>query len=54
VGVRRIPRLKAQYQLSRPVFLRVVGEYDARRHDSLRDDSRTGLPILIRDPSTGL
>jgi hypothetical protein len=54
VGVRRIPRLKAEYQVSRPVFLRVIGEYDARRQDTLRDDSRTGLPILIRDPSTGL
>jgi hypothetical protein len=54
VGVRRIPRLKAEYQLSRPVFLRVIGEYDARKQDTLRDDSRTGLPILIRDPSTGL
>jgi hypothetical protein len=29
VGVRKIPRLKAGYQLSRPVFLRVIGEYDA-------------------------
>jgi hypothetical protein len=45
--------LKAGYQLSRPVFLRVIGEYDARKQDTLRDDSRTGLPI-IRDPSTGL
>jgi len=54
VGIRRIPRLKAEYQLSRPIFLRVIGEYDARRQDTLRDDTRTGLPILIRDPATGL
>ena len=31
-----------------------VGEYDARRQDDLRDDSRTNLPIVIRDPATGL
>ena len=54
VGVRRIPRLKVEYQVSRPIFLRVIGEYDARRQDTLRDDSRTELPILIRDPATGL
>ena len=54
VGSRRIPRLKIEYQLSRPVFVRFVGEYDARRQDDLRDDSRTNLPIVIRDPATGL
>ena len=53
VGVRKIPRLKVEYQVSRPIFLRVIGEYDARRQDTLRDDSRTNLPILIRDPVTG-
>jgi hypothetical protein len=40
--------------VSRPIFLRVIGEYDSRTQDTLRDDSRTGLPILIRDPATGL
>jgi hypothetical protein len=40
--------------VSRPIFLRVIGEYDARKQDTLRDDSRTDLPILIRDPATGL
>jgi hypothetical protein len=53
VGVRKIPRLKLEYQLSRSIFLRAVGEYDAARQDDLRDDSRTGLPIVIRDPDTG-
>ena len=53
VGSRTIPRLKVEYQVSRPVFLRFVGEYDARRQDDLRDDSRTNLPIVVRDPSTG-
>ena len=54
VGVRRIPRLKVEYQLSRPVFIRLVGQYDSQRQDSLRDDSRTNDPILIRDPTTGV
>jgi hypothetical protein len=49
VGRRRIPRLKVEYQLSRSIFFRVVGEYDAQRRDRLRDDTRTELPILIRD-----
>ena len=53
VGVRKIPRLKIEYQFTRSVFLRLVGEYDSDRHDDLRDDSRTGLPIVIRDPLTG-
>ncbi len=53
VGIRRIPRLKVEYQLSRAIFFRVVGEYDANRQDALRDDGRTELPIVIRDPATG-
>jgi hypothetical protein len=53
VGRRRIPRLKVEYQLTRAIFFRVVGEYDANRRDALRDDSRTELPIVIRDPVTG-
>ena len=40
--VRRVPRLKAEYQLTRPIFVRFVGQYDAERTDALRDDSRTG------------
>ena len=52
-GSRTIPRLKVEYQVSRPVFVRFVGEYDARRQDDLRDDSRTNLPIVVRDPATG-
>jgi hypothetical protein len=48
VGVQQIPRLKVEYQLSRPVFLRFVGQYLSDRQDDLRDDGRTGLPILLR------
>jgi hypothetical protein len=50
----RIPRLKVEYQATRAIFLRAIGEYNAQRQDTLRDDSRTNLPIVIRDPATGL
>ena len=53
VGRRRVPRLKVEYQLTRSIFFRFVGQYDAEEQDALRDDSRTGLPILVRDPRTG-
>ncbi len=49
VSTRDIPRLKVEYQLSRPIFLRLVSQYDIRWRDSLRDDSRTGFPLLIRN-----
>src|SRR5213076_1891811 len=49
----RVPRLKIEYQLSRAVFLRLVGQYTSNQVDSLRDDSRTNDPILFRDPVTG-
>jgi hypothetical protein len=54
VGRRRIPRLKVEYQLSRSIFFRAVGEYDASRQDALRDDSRTELPIVVRSGATGV
>jgi hypothetical protein len=47
VNLGRIPRLKIEYQLSRPLFLRLLGEYTAAFTDSLRDDTRTGAPILL-------
>ncbi len=53
VRLREIPRLKVEYQLTRSVFLRLVGQYDAVWRDALRDDTRTGAPIVIRDPSSG-
>ncbi|MEX2177074.1 MAG: DUF5916 domain-containing protein [Gemmatimonadaceae bacterium] len=52
VRIRSIPRLKLEYQVARPVFMRVVAQYDGLKVDSLRDDSRTGDPILIQT-STG-
>jgi hypothetical protein len=47
VNVGRVLRAKLEYQLSRPLFIRVVGQYMQDHTDSLRDDSRTGAPILI-------
>ena len=47
VNVGRIVRAKLEYQLSRPLFIRVVGQYIQDQTDSLRDDSRTNAPILI-------
>jgi hypothetical protein len=52
-GIRRIPRLKVEYQVSRPIFLRVVAEQNADFRDTLRDDSRTGLPVYLRDAQGG-
>ena len=53
VNIWRSPRLKLEYQLSRPIFLRLVGEYTTERRDALRDDTRTNAPILIFDPEAG-
>jgi hypothetical protein len=47
VGRNMIPRLKVEYQLTRAVFVRVVGEYDLREQADLRDETRTFYPILI-------
>ena len=41
-----VPRLKIEYQLARPLFVRFVGQYDARTRDALRDP-RTEDPILV-------
>ena len=54
VAETRIPRLDVEYQLSRPIFIRLVGQYDATYVDNLRDASRTELPIYIQDPNTGI
>ncbi|HEX2457725.1 MAG TPA: DUF5916 domain-containing protein [Vicinamibacterales bacterium] len=53
VAIRRIPRVKVEYQATRAIFFRWVGEYDAQYQDDLRDDSRTNLPIVFVDPATG-
>ncbi len=40
-----IPRLKVEYQVSPPIFFRVVGQYAARSRTQLRD--RDGHPVLV-------
>jgi len=52
VGKTLIPRLDVEYQLSRPVFFRLVAQYDGSYQNTLRDDSRTGLPVFIFNPAT--
>ena len=53
VRVRDIPRIKLEYQLTRAIFVRWVGQYDASRVDALRDDTRTNRPLLSVDPISG-
>ena len=53
VNVSHIPRLKLEYQASRPIFVRLVGEFNSERQSALRDDTRTDAPILIFDPAVG-
>ena len=53
VSLIRVPQLRLEYQLARPVFVRLIGSYTSNQTDALRDDSRTGGAILIRDPGTG-
>jgi hypothetical protein len=49
-----IPRLDIEYQLSRPIYLRIIAQYDAAYQNNLRDDSRTDLPLFTLDPTTGV
>jgi hypothetical protein len=53
VLLNRIPRLKMEYQIARPLFIRLVGEYAMSQQDSLRDNSRTELPIYFSDGEGG-
>lgn len=53
VDIQRVPRLKVEYQISRPLFIRVIGDYFSQWTDALRDDSRTNLPIVVFDPGSG-
>jgi len=43
----RIPRLKVEYQIARPVFVRFVGQYATTAGDSLVRDPRSGQPIFV-------
>jgi len=50
VGIRKVPRLRVEYQIARPMFFRVVSQYDAQQQAALYDDSRTGYPIVRPAP----
>lgn len=52
VHLQHIPRLKLEYQIARAIFARVVSQYEYNDTDALRDDSRTGAPVLIRTGDT--
>lgn len=45
-----VPRLRVEYQFSRALFLRVIGQAELRRRDALRDP-RTELPLFFRESS---
>ena len=53
VGIRKIPRLKVEYQIARPMFFRVVGQYDAEQQDALYQDV-THYGIVRPLPQTGI
>jgi hypothetical protein len=45
---RNVRRLRAEYQVTRQVFVRVIGEISDNEQDALRDDSRTNAPVYFR------
>ena len=49
VSIRKVPRLKMEYQATRYAFLRVVGQYDLQQKLARRDDDRTNFPLLFRN-----
>jgi hypothetical protein len=49
-SIQHIPRVKLEYQLSRPIFFRVVGQYSVDQRDALRDPV-TRFPLLQSDAS---
>jgi len=46
----RITRIETEYQLARPLFLRLVGQYTTTNRLTLVDESRTGGALLVRNP----
>ena len=47
---RNVRRLRTEYQITRQIFVRAIGEISNKEQDALRDDSRTGLPVYLRGP----
>ena len=54
VQTRTVPRLRVEYQVTRQVFVRVIGEVVQIKQDSLRDDSRTNQPVFFRNANGSL
>ena len=48
VLLRRVLRQRAEYQVNRQVFVRVIAEHSVLSQDDLRDDSRTNAPVYLR------
>lgn len=49
VQLQMVPRARLEYQLTRSLQVRLISQYALETRDSLRDDSRTNLPIVIRN-----
>ena len=47
VSLQVVPRARLEYQISRAFQVRLVSQYALETRDSLRDDSRTNLPIVF-------
>jgi hypothetical protein len=53
VVLQQVPRARLEYQLSRSLQVRAIGEYAMDEQDALRDNSRTELPIVYLDGQGG-
>ncbi len=49
VSIRKVPRLKVEYQATRTIFFRMVGQYDTQTKLDRRDDGRTNDPLLVQN-----
>ena len=50
-SIANIPRLKLEYQLTRYIFFRYVGQYFAQQREAL-EDPRTGLALVLDASAT--
>jgi hypothetical protein len=49
VLLQMVPRARIEYQITRDFQVRVITQYAINEQDSLRDNSRTELPIVLRN-----
>ena len=54
VQTRNVPRVRVEYQVTRQIFVRVIGEVAMLQQDSLRDDSRSNAPVYFRSANGSL